>query len=331
MKKRYQRLCALLLSLCMALTLFPAPAYAAVGDLIGSTDQNQSTLAALQAFRGTSYQEAYDLLDRLGLLDENGNVITDEKITMDGAEYTLGEIEEMLATPDVDLSTPCEVDGTALTLRDLQTIIAIERELQRFQETYFSGASFGKEAAENANSLLSQLQTEGLTLSDGGSQGGIGFFIGIDGNYTMTNDSVTLKQGATLSVKIRPALNPANKVGNTYLHSQFKVSFFAGEYNAKQILESVTIDAAKLSQEYTLTYTNSGGDITSKLGLCVEVTETKNDGYFANTSYGNIASALTFYDAQGFYFDGIYPSSTWTYFKRSTRQYEENTTKLTTV
>ena len=41
-----------------------------------------------------------------------------------------------------------------IALKDLATIIAIERQLQYLQEKYFTGASFEGEALDNLNSLL---------------------------------------------------------------------------------------------------------------------------------------------------------------------------------
>ena len=75
-----KRLTALLLCLCMVLTMLPVSAMAAVGDLLGNTpEQNASLLEKLESFTGESAEEAQQLLDSLGLLDEDGNLITDQR------------------------------------------------------------------------------------------------------------------------------------------------------------------------------------------------------------------------------------------------------------
>ena len=161
-----KRLTALLLCLCMVLTMLPVSAMAAVGDLLGNTpEQNASLLEKLESFTGESAEEAQQLLDSLGLLDEDGNLITDQTIDLDGKQYTLEEMEALLADPSTDLTRVAQVDGVPIALQDLQTIVAIERELQYLQETYFSGRTFSGEARVNLNGLLNQLQTQGMTLN----------------------------------------------------------------------------------------------------------------------------------------------------------------------
>lgn len=166
-----KRLLSLLLVFCMVLSLLPGTAFAAVGDLLNNqTAKNESLLQQLQDFTGESYEEVYDLLDTLGLLDEDGNLVTDQTIDLDGKTYTLGEIEDLLNDPNKDLTQVAEVDGVPIALKDLATIIAIERQLQYLQEKYFTGATFEGESLENLNSLLEQLQGEGMTLAASGDQ-----------------------------------------------------------------------------------------------------------------------------------------------------------------
>ena len=104
-------------------------------------------------------------MQEYGLLDKNGEPVTDRTIDLDGERYTLKEVEALLDDPDTNLSRVAEVDGVPITLGDLATVIAIEREIQYLQKHYFSGRTFEDEALDNVNSLLNQLQTQGLTLS----------------------------------------------------------------------------------------------------------------------------------------------------------------------
>ena len=169
MRNWKKRFLALALSVVMTMGLLPGTAYAAVGDLLNNSPrQNERLLEQLEHFTGESYEEAYALLDSLGLLDEEGNLITDQTIDLDGEAYTLEELEALLSDPDTDLSQVAEVDGVPISLGDLQTIIAIERELQRIQEKYFSDRAFEGEAVDNLNSLMSQLQSQGIRLTSAG-------------------------------------------------------------------------------------------------------------------------------------------------------------------
>ena len=160
-----KRLTAALLCLCMMLTLLPSTAYAALGDLLGnSPEANQALLAELKNLTGQDGEAVQALLEQYGLLDENGNLVTEQTVELDGVEYTLDEIEALLSDPATDLSQIGYVDGVPIALGDLATIIAIERELQRIQETYFSGRTFDGEALDNLNSLIDQIQAEGITV-----------------------------------------------------------------------------------------------------------------------------------------------------------------------
>ena len=46
----------------------------------------------------------------------------------------------------------------------MKTMIQIEQELQRIKDTYFSGREFTGEALENLNSLMEQLELQGISL-----------------------------------------------------------------------------------------------------------------------------------------------------------------------
>ena len=123
-----KRLTAVLLTLCMMLTLLPAPAYAAVGDLLGNSPAaNQELLDQLSALTGQDSETVLALLEQYGLLDEDGNLSTDQTVELDGVEYTLEGIEALLSDPNTDLGQTGYVDGVPIALGNLATIIAIER------------------------------------------------------------------------------------------------------------------------------------------------------------------------------------------------------------
>ena len=213
MRTLRKRFLALALSLVMTLGLLPGTAYDGLGDLLGNTpEQNESLLEQLQSFTGGSYEEAFQLLDSLGLLDEDGNLITDQTIDLDGEAYTLEEMEALLSDPDTDLNRVAQVDGVPIALGDLKTIIAIERELQALQEKYFSGRTFEGEARDNLNSLLAQLQTQGLTLASQAatdqvvlSQEGDGYILGYNSHYIYV-PAAQIKAGGTFTVSFKLAI-----------------------------------------------------------------------------------------------------------------------------
>lgn len=103
------------------------------------------------------------MLEQYGLLDENGQLNVDETINLNGEAMTLDEVMALLADPSTDLTEVGYVDGTPIALGDLKTIVEIEQELKRIQETYFSDRAFSGEAVENLNSLLDQMETSGIS------------------------------------------------------------------------------------------------------------------------------------------------------------------------
>ena len=162
MKKRFL---AALLSLCMTLTLLPTTAFAALSDSLGNTlKENQAILEQLSALTGGSSDQVLSMLNALGLLDEDGNFKVDQTITLDGQVLTLAAVMELLENPATDLTRIADVDGTPVALGDLKTMIQIEQELQRIKDTYFSGREFTGEALENLNSLMEQLELQGISL-----------------------------------------------------------------------------------------------------------------------------------------------------------------------
>ena len=162
MKKRFL---AALLSLCMTLTLLPTTAFAAVSDSMGNTpEENQAILEQLSALTGDSSDQVLSMLNALGLLDEDGNFKVDQTITLDGQVLTLAAVMELLENPATDLTRIADVDGTPVALGDLKTMIQIEQELQRIKDTYFSGREFTGEALENLNSLMEQMELQGISL-----------------------------------------------------------------------------------------------------------------------------------------------------------------------
>ena len=160
-----KRILSILLVCCMVLTMPPTAAFAAVSDSLGNTpEENQAILEQLSALTGGSSDQVLSMLNALGLLDEDGNFKVDQTITLDGQVLTLAAVMELLENPATDLTRIADVDGTPVALGDLKTMIQIEQELQRIKDTYFSGREFTGEALENLNSLMEQLELQGISL-----------------------------------------------------------------------------------------------------------------------------------------------------------------------
>lgn len=325
-----KRALSLLLALCMTLSLLPLTALAAVGDLLQNDPaENESLLSQLESFTGESYEEAYELLSALGLLDEEGNLITDQTIVLNGAEYTLEEVEALLSDPDTDLGEVAEVDGVPIALGDLATIIAIERELQRLQETYFSGRTFEGEALENVNSLMAQLQTEGLTLAASTRSTGDQIVFDTSNVQQAQNDispiyyisagTVTIPQGTTLTVKFKLNLSdaikkdqflfnmPAVYLSDTPTDDKLSEDNFYLHQDGKNSAIIYIQNGATTAEEYTLSIT-ANYPYKGPLYLCLRGPSLQNSATmnyktdFTKYSYGDIWQAVSFYDANGFFF-----------------------------
>lgn len=109
-----------------------------------------------------------------------------------------------------DLDKMVEVDGTQVTLENLATMMAIEAEIDRVRETYFSGETpdLTEEQQAALESLANRLGTQGITLYnpdaltfpsgvDHGARvsvqvSGTGVTANTDGSVTVPNSAATL-------------------------------------------------------------------------------------------------------------------------------------------
>ena len=300
MKKRFL---AALLSLCMTLTLLPTTAFAAVSDSLGNTpEENQAILEQLSALTGGSSDQVLSMLNALGLLDEDGNFKVDQTITLDGQVLTLAAVMELLENPATDLTRIADVDGTPVALGDLKTMIQIEQELQRIKDTYFSGREFTGEALENLNSLMEQLELQGISLQ-----------------YSA---SATAPKGVeTVDMSGMMSLTLGTEAYNKCSSGTFTV------YGGKPVGFSYRIQKGQLSEYITGVEVSIGGtsgveqsdgsykltyDVgsTFSLGGCkitVKVTtkggnpDWRKDSY----SYGDLLGMIEFYDAENLvFYDG---------------------------
>ena len=300
MKKRFL---AALLSLCMTLTLLPTTAFAALSDSLGNTPkENQAILEQLSALTGGSSDQVLSMLNALGLLDEDGNFKVDQTITLDGQVLTLAAVMELLENPATDLTRIADVDGTPVALGDLKTMIQIEQELQRIKDTYFSGREFTGEALENLNSLMEQLELQGISLRNPASatapvgvetvdmSGMMSQTLGIYANNKWESGPFTVYRGKS--------------VGFSYRIQKGQLSKYIDDVEVS-IGEVSGVDQGDGS--YRLTY--DVGSIFSLGGCKITVTvKTKGGplGWHDGTySYGDLLGMIEFYDAENLvFYDG---------------------------
>ena len=300
MKKRF---IAALLCLCMTLTLLPTTAFAAVSDSLGNTPkENQAILEQLSALTGGSSDQVLSMLNALGLLDEDGNFKVDQTITLDGQVLTLAAVMELLENPATDLTRIADVDGTPVALGDLKTMIQIEQELQRIKDTYFSGREFTGEALENLNSLMEQLELQGISLRNPASatapvgvetvdmSGMMSQTLGIYANNKWESGPFTVYRGKSAGFSYRIQKGQLSK----YIDD---VEVSIGEVSG--------VDQGDGS--YRLTY--DVGSIFSLGGCKITVTvKTKGGplGWHDGTySYGDLLGMIEFYDAENLvFYDG---------------------------
>ena len=300
-----KRILSILLICCMVLTMLPTTAFASVSDSLGNTpEENQEILEQLSALTSGSSDQVLSMLNALGLLDEDGNFKVDQTITLDGQVLTLAAVMELLENPATDLTRIADVDGTPVALGDLKTMIQIEQELQRIKDTYFSGREFTGEALENLNSLMEQLELQGISLQYSASA-------------TKPEGVETVDMSGMMSQTLgREAYNNKWDSGTFAVYSGKPVGF---SYRIKKGQLSKYITDVKVSiygtsgvkqsdGSYKLTYQyDSPNSILSGCKITVEVTtEGSNPGWLKDSySYGDLLGMIEFYDAENLvFYDG---------------------------
>ena len=299
-----KRILSILLVCCMVLTMHPTAAFAAVSDSLGNTpEENQAILEQLSALTGGSSDQVLSMLNALGLLDEDGNFKVDQTITLDGQVLTLAAVMELLENPATDLTRIADVDGTPVALGDLKTMIQIEQELQRIKDTYFSGREFTGEALENLNSLMEQLELQGISLQYSASA-------------TKPEGVETVDMSGMMSQTL------GNLANNTWNSGPFTVyrgkpagfSYRIQKGQLSDYITNVEVSIGETSEvveqsdgSYKLTYDVGS---TFSLGGCkitVKVqTKGGNPAWLENSySYGDLLGMIEFYDAENLvFYDG---------------------------
>ena len=116
----WKRLLAMVLVVVMSVTLLPTAAYAALLD--NTPDQNEKILRELTEFWGDekTAEEAIKLLRQYGLIDKEGNVLTDWSGTI-----TIEEESRPLTIGDARTMTEGDVtvNGSACVLSELKAML----------------------------------------------------------------------------------------------------------------------------------------------------------------------------------------------------------------
>lgn len=288
----------------MVLTMLPTTAFASVSNSLGNTpEENQAILEQLSALTGGSSDQVLSMLNALGLLDESGNFKVDQTITLDGQVLTLAAVMELLENPATDLTRIADVDGTPVALGDLKTMVQIEQELQRIKDTYFSGREFTGEALENLNSLMEQMELQGISLQ-----------------YSASATAPAGVETVDMSGMMSQTLE--NLANNTWSSGTFTV------YSGKPVGFSYRIQKGQLSEYITGVEVSIGGtsgveqsDGSYKLTYAYDVpnpslggckitvkvtTKGGNPAWLENSySYGDLLGMIEFYDAENLvFYDG---------------------------
>ena len=298
-----KRILSILLVCCMVLTMLPTAAFAALSDSLGNTPrENQAILEQLSALTGGSSDQVLSMLNALGLLDEAGNFKVDQTITLDGQVLTLAAVMELLENPATDLTRIADVDGTPVALGDLKTMIQIEQELQRIKDTYFSDKEFTGEALENLNSLMEQLELQGISLQYSASATAP---VGVE----------TVDMSGMMSQTLGASANNSWSSG-TFTVYRGKPAGFSYRIQKGQLSDYITnvevsigaVSGVEQSDgSYKLTYDVGS---TFSLGGCkitVKVTTKGNTHYWHDNtySYGDLLGMIEFYDAKNLvFYDG---------------------------
>ena len=274
MKRLLKQIAAMILVIVMAATAFPPVVMAALVD--NDPQVNREILTRLEELCG-SPQEAegyYALLQQYGLLDEDGNAASQWEIELDGEPIDLAGLRALLEDPDCDLTRYVWVDGSPLTLEEVQTMLEVEDYIAYLRETYFSVGQWSQEQLDNLDSLVEQMNTEGIQLLAPESAA---MPSGVDHSVTASlvgADTAELNSDYSFTVK----LNRAQGKPVTFSYAAYSGSVEAvGSGTA-------TIDAGSTEATVTVQVKGSVGRINGSGAFTVAVYDLKNALFANNTT-----------------------------------------------
>ena len=262
-----RRIPSMILCICMVITVLPVQAFAALLD--NDPAENRAILAQLQEICGSEdeAERYYGLLQQYGLLDEDGNAIDSWVITMDSEDVTLDELRAVLAG-DYDPDGLVTVDGTPITLGDLDTVLQIEDYIAYLRRTYFSGGEWTQAQLASLQSLQEQINTRGIMMlgvDDGGTVGASGV------DHTV---QISLRGDASATCNseytVRVSLNKAQNVDVTYAYRALSGSVAATGSDTR------TITAGDVSDSFTVHVGDAQGVLNGSGTFVVQVYDVEN-------------------------------------------------------
>ena len=302
-----KRIISLFLAVVLVFSVIPVSALAAVRDLLGNDPAvNQAILNELDALTGGSGAEAAAVLEQYGLLDENGQLNVDETINLNGEAMTLDEVMALLENPSTDLTEVGYVDGTPIALGDLKTIVEIEQELKRIQETYFSDRAFSGEAVENLNSLLDQMETSGISLqSDAATLSGQSGYVTLDQAVRLTDIEYNRFESQPFSLKAGREVSLTVTL-KAQLLDEYITSIYV-DLRCSTGSDSVTLDKNHLSDTLTLIPDQDTDNATIEMQINTLGTDDESiklpnkviEGYQTAAVEFTNAKGIVFQDARG--------------------------------
>ena len=309
-----KRIISLFLAVVLVFSVIPVSALAAVRDLLGNDPAvNQAILNELDALTGGSGAEAAAVLEQYGLLDENGQLNVDETINLNGEAMTLDEIMALLENSSTDLTEVGYVDGTPIALGDLKTIVEIEQELKRIQETYFSDRTFSGEAVENLNSLLDQMETSGISLQSEGASGAETLPVfdeavtGPSSGYYWKASNAGLEVGDSLRVYVKAVMPEAmRKLCPDETEAYIVVQFLSNlEEESNYILETAFVKVNGNASLLAFTADTPLDEVYLRVSYNVNPVLPSDADWSALSGYsfGTLWSGVSFYGAEGFAFE----------------------------
>ena len=256
----------------------------------------------VSALTGDSSDQVLSMLNALGLLDEDGNFKVDQTITLDGQVLTLAAVMELLENPTTDLTRIADVDGTPVALGDLKTMIQIEQELQRIKDTYFSGREFTGEALENLNSLMEQLELQGISLQYSASATKPEGVETVDMSGMMSQTLEDLASNSWSSGTF--TVYGGKPVGFSYRIQKGQLSEYITGVEVSIGGKSKVVEQSDGS--YKLTYEVDGYSLgDQKITVKVTTKGGNPDWLEGSYSYGDLLGMIEFYDAENLvFYDG---------------------------
>lgn len=208
----WKRVCACLMTAVMLFNACPVAAMASVLDR--SPGENREILSQLERIAGSEdeAERYYALLQQYGLLDQDGHTVDEWSIELDGEQVDLAKIREVLGG-NYDASKTVTVDGTQVTLGDLDTMLQIEDYIAYLRETYFSDGEWTQEQIDALNSLRAQINESGIQMT--GSDQAVSFPSGVDHSALITVDapkSAAINNDYTVTLRLASAQSVPVKI-----------------------------------------------------------------------------------------------------------------------